>query len=177
VRFCAAPAAPVAPAAPAAAAAPNDDHDEDDCVVGGGTVAVLQSCCVASATPSARGTQWFSHCPALAGGSFAPSKVADVANIINMFEQQEGKLFDALEAKYGQRPNFDLSRLRFDLSHHKQFHWTNVEVCSPQCVFLASDACQVDRQNMTLRLPLPPRRMRLNSTSSGTSSRWWTSTL
>ena len=46
-----------------------------------------------------------------------------------MFDGEEVKLFQALNEKYGEEPVFDVASIRYDFSHHKQYHWRSDEVC------------------------------------------------
>ena len=61
---------------------------------------------------------------------FAPEKIDQVPQIIRTFDNEEAKLFEALENKYGSRPTFDVAELRYDFSEHKQYAWQDKEVLS-----------------------------------------------
>lgn len=55
---------------------------------------------------------------------FVPEKVPEVPKIMNMFENNEVKLFAALESKYGEVPDFDVEHLRYDFSNHRHYHFS-----------------------------------------------------
>ena len=71
---------------------------------------------------------WSTSAAVCAIPRFVPEKSNDVARIVKMFEGEEAKLFEALEAKYGARPDFDVAMLHYDFSSHKQYAWDDKEV-------------------------------------------------